>query len=78
MKQTYNQTGDYCLKDGYICDHNLIDAPFVKMNSCSGYCRKCNQGSSWEWYEKETKILHRTTETMSLRLSKRRLNETNT
>ena len=65
MKRTENKTGSYCFKGGYICDQQMIDSQY-KIDRCSGFCKKCNNGSSWEWYEKETKFLHRTPETIGL------------
>lgn len=47
-----NQTGDYCYKNGLICDHNHIDGPIRKF-ICSGFGGKCINGSKYNYNTKE-------------------------
>jgi hypothetical protein len=64
MSRVWNKTGPFCFWSGFICDHNMSDAPMIRRDVCANNRTVCDTGSKWEWYEKANDTLHKTPETI--------------
>jgi hypothetical protein len=52
LNWTLNLPGDFCYKNGLLCDHNHLDGSAGKF-ICSGLGGKRDKGSKYEYYKKE-------------------------
>lgn len=50
-----NETGSWCDREGYLCEHNLLDAPMIRRDTCFNIHCKCTEGSAYSYPDKATR-----------------------
>lgn len=45
----HNETGPWCEREGYLCEHNLLDAPLIRRDVCFNTHCKCTKGSAYSY-----------------------------
>lgn len=57
MSRPFNETNVWCRRDGVLCEHNLLDSPLIRENTCSGIGGICKQGSAYSFPPSERQLM---------------------